>query len=301
MTALGQSEGAVADRRGWYGPGSQAWQLDREAMLLLGAGPRALLLQIAHPAVAAGVDEHSDFRTDPWARLRATLGSYLAIVYGTRARATSEIGRLNALHRGIVGSGYAARDPELSLWVHATLIDSTLAASHAWLAPLDRRRRAAFYEETRPIGRAFGIPDTMLPADIDAFDAYVAGMLATGGPLVVSDVARDLAAVILRPPLPGRLAELGVPVGAYAWTMLPAVGLLPAVVRERFGLAWGPRERVVAAWLVAGWRFWRPLLPAAFRQMPQALAADRRIAAGGPSTGGDRPATRGESPGTLRR
>ena len=69
---------------GLYGPGSEAWRLNREAALLLGAGPRALLLQIAHPLVAEGVDQHSDFRADPWARLAGTLRSYLRIVYGTQ-------------------------------------------------------------------------------------------------------------------------------------------------------------------------------------------------------------------------
>ena len=162
-------------------PGPEAWRLNREAMLLLGAGPRALLLQLAHPAVAAGVAEHSDFRTDPWRRLHATLRSYLTIVYGTTAAARAEIRRLNALHRGIIGPGYSARDPELALWVHATLIDSTIVANDAWIEPLSRARRAAFYLETRPIGRAFGVPDDLLPADLEAFEAYVATMLVRVG------------------------------------------------------------------------------------------------------------------------
>ncbi|HEY8800211.1 MAG TPA: oxygenase MpaB family protein, partial [Candidatus Limnocylindrales bacterium] len=93
----------AAELNGFYGPDSEAWALNREAMLLLGAGPRALLLQLAHPLVAAGVADHSDFRTDPWARLRATLRSYLAIVYGTGTAARAEIRRLNALHRTITG------------------------------------------------------------------------------------------------------------------------------------------------------------------------------------------------------
>ena len=79
---------------GLYGPRSQAWRLNREATLLLGAGPRALLMQIAHPLVAEGVAQHSNFREDPWRRLRATLRSYLTIVYGTTTQARAEIGRL---------------------------------------------------------------------------------------------------------------------------------------------------------------------------------------------------------------
>ena len=92
-----------AARAGLYGPDSEAWRLNREAMLLLGAGPRALLLQIAHPLVAEGVDQFSDFRLDPWRRLSATLRSYLTIVYGSRSAARAEIGLLNRLHRAIGG------------------------------------------------------------------------------------------------------------------------------------------------------------------------------------------------------
>ncbi len=276
---------------GLHGPDSESWRLNREAMLLLGAGPRALLLQIAHPAVAAGVDEHSDFRADPWRRLALTLRSYLTIVYGTSGAARAEIRRLNALHRAIVGPGYAARDPELALWVHATLIDSTIVANDAWLGPLSRARRAAFYLESHPIGRAFGVPAELLPADLEAFERYVEAMLGPAGPVRVSATARELAQSVLRPPLAplanwmplgagaaGLLAR--VPAAAYAWTLWPAIGLLPAGVREEYGLTWGTRERLVARWLVAGWRFWRPFLGESFRQMPKALAADRRIGRG---------------------
>ncbi len=273
---------------GLFGPASEAWRLDREAMLLPGAGPRALLLQLAHPLVAAGVDEHSDFRSDPWHRLAATLRSYLTIIYGTTAAARAEIGRLNGLHRSIVGPGYSARDPELSMWVHATLVDSTIVAYDAWLEPLSPDRRAAFYAETLPIGRAFGIPESVLPADLQAFERYMDWMIGPGGPVKVSPVARELAEVVLRPPL-GPLAALfpfqgatarvlgRVPAGSYAWTLWPAIGLLPDPVRKGYRLPWGVRERIVAAWLVTAWRAWRPILPPAFRQMPQALAADRRL------------------------
>jgi uncharacterized protein (DUF2236 family) len=277
---------------GLYGPASEAWRLNREAMLLLGAGPRALLLQLAHPAVAAGVAEHSDFRADPWRRLAGTLRSYLTIVYGSTAAARGEIRRLNALHRGIVGPGYSARDPELSLWVHATLVESTIAVHDAWIEPLPAARRATYYAETRPIGRAFGVPEALLPADLTAFDRYVAEMLAPSGPVRVSELARELGRVVLRPPLaplapllpvpttPAAAVLRRLPAEAYAWTLWPSVGLLPATVRDDYGLAWGLLERTVSAWLVAGWRGWRLLLPPGFRQMPKALAADRRVAGG---------------------
>jgi uncharacterized protein (DUF2236 family) len=265
---------------GLYGPTSEAWRLNREAMLLLGAGPRALLLQLAHPLVAAGVADHSDFRADPWRRLRATLRSYLAIVYGTTTVARTEIRRLNELHRSITGSGYRARDPELSLWVHATLVETTIVAHDAWVEPLDRERRSRYYAETLPIGRAFGVPTDLLPPDLGAFEAYVESMIGPAGPVRVSPVARELADAVLHPPLgPVMPALAGLPAAAYAWTLWPAVGLLPAGIRAEYGLPWGPLERAIAAWLVFGWRAWRPILPQSFRQMPHALAADRRIEA----------------------
>ncbi|HEY3164817.1 MAG TPA: oxygenase MpaB family protein [Candidatus Limnocylindrales bacterium] len=263
---------------GLYGPGSEAWALNREAMLLLGAGPRALLLQLAHPQVAAGVADHSDFRADPWARLDGTLRSYLRIVYGTRTAARAEIRRLNELHRSITGPTYRARDPELALWVHATLVDSTIVVADRWLEPLSRDRRARYYAETLPIGRAFGIPSDLLPRDLDAFDAYVARSIGPDGPVRVGPTARELADVILHPPLGPVLPPLaGLPSWMYAWTLWPAVGLLPDGVRRDYGMRWGPLERSVAVWLVAVWRGWRPILPVSFRQMRQALAADRRV------------------------
>jgi uncharacterized protein (DUF2236 family) len=267
-----------SDIEGLFGPDSEAWRLYREEMLLLGAGPRALLLQLAHPLVAAGVDEHSDFRADPWRRLKGTLRSYLTIVYGTATAARAEIRRLNGLHRSIAGAGYTARDPDLALWVHATLVDTTIAAYDAWLEPIPGDQRARYYAETLPIGRAFGVPADLLPPDLDAFESYVASMLAPDGPIRVSPVARDLAEAVLHPPLGPVVPVLAaVPARFYAWTLWPSIGLLPASVRTDYGFRWGPIERAVSAWLVAGWRGWRPLLPVAFRQMPQALAADRRV------------------------
>lgn len=295
---------------GLYGPGSEAWRLNREAALLLGAGPRALLLQLAHPLVAEGVDQHSDFRADPWARLAGTLRSYLRIVYGTSQQARTEIRRLNRLHDRVAGpvhdpvaaarfgEAYTARDPELALWVHATLVDSTLATVDAWLTPLSPGRRAAFYAETRPVGRLFGIPEALLPADIDAFDRWMAAQRAPHGPVHPTAVSRDLAWTILRPPLAPAVANgplaarLGaastpvaaalrqVPPGAASWLLVPAIGLLPASVRRDYGFTWGPRERLLAAWLVTAWRAWRPLVPASWRWFPQALAADRRTRGG---------------------
>ncbi len=270
---------AEDDARGLYGPGSEAWALNREAMLLLGAGPRALLLQLAHPGVAAGVADHSDFRADPWRRLQGTLRSYLTIVYGTGTQARAEIRRLNGLHRTISGPGYQARDPDLSLWVHATLVDSTIVVADRWLEPISRGRRRRYYEETIPIGRAFGIPAELLPADLDAFEAYVDAAIGPDGPVHPNEVARELADAVLNPPLGPVIPALSaLPAPFYAWTLWPALELLPPSVRTEYGFARGPLRTAVNTWLVGAWRWWRPRLPIELRQMPAARAADRRTA-----------------------
>jgi uncharacterized protein (DUF2236 family) len=293
---------------GLYGPESEAWRLNREAALLLGAGPLAVLLQVAHPLIAEGVAAHSTFKADPWARLTGTLRSYLRIVYGTEAEALGEIRRLNGLHRSIAGpvvdpealgrfgGAYAARDPVLSLWVHATLIWATLVTVERWLGPVPRHRRARLYAETLGVGRAFGVPEVMLPADLDAFEGYVEGMLGPDGPVHPTATSRDLAAAILHPPLApvverGAVAtRLGptapamarflrrAPRSAMTPFLQPSVALLPDGLREELGLPWGAAEQAVAAWLTTMWRLWRPAFPPTMRWFPQALAADARIA-----------------------
>jgi uncharacterized protein (DUF2236 family) len=105
-------------------------------------------------------------------------------------------------------------------------------------------------------------------------------VIGPGGPVVVGDPARDLGDAVLHPPLAPVVPALGwLPSAAYAWTLWPAIGLLPPTIRAGYGFRWGPMEQIVSAWLVAAWRSWRRVLPASFRQMPQALAADARIAA----------------------
>ncbi len=199
---------------------------------------------------------------------------------------------VDPLARSVTGATtYDARDSALSLWVHATLVESTLALNEAWLGPLDAVEAARFYAETLPIAQAFGISESVLPPDLSAFRRWWDGMLGPGGPIQVTPTARDLAAAILAPPLgplagdgpgailPGALGPLlaAVPRGWLGFLLWPALGLLPARVREGYGIHWTPGRRVVAAWLGASWRAWSAVLPPAWRTMPWALEADRRI------------------------
>src|SRR3954454_15058163 len=120
---------------GFYGPDSMMWKINREAVLL-GAGPAALLLQVAHPSVAQGVAEHSNFESDPFGRLRRTLMTTMDLVFGDGRRAEAAVRRLNTIHAGVRGEDYRALDPALLLWVQVTLIKTSVEAYSRWVGPL---------------------------------------------------------------------------------------------------------------------------------------------------------------------
>lgn len=265
---------------GFYGPGSQMWRINREAVLLA-AGPAALMLQVAHPLVAEGVAQHSTFEADPPARLLNTLRTTLALVFGDGPRAEWAVRRLNRAHAAVRGEvrdpearglaeRYRALDPALLLWVQATLIWTSVQAYERWVGAITPAERETFWAEARRVGVRMGIPLEESPADWAAFEAYWASMVAPGGPIRVTPTGRRLGRIIARSPLPFLPAPL------IDLMMLPAIALLPASVRAGYGLPWGPARARVAELLGLAIRLWVHALPRAWRAMPQARAADRR-------------------------
>ena len=225
--------GAV--RPGFYAESSITRRVNRENVLLLGGG-RALLMQLAHPSVAAGVDAHSDFRTNPVRRLRRTVRMTMAIIFGDRETAMAAARAVNKAHARVRGEGYRALDPDLLLWVHATLVDSALVTYATFVQPLSPREQDDFYQESKLVGELLGVPREHFPERIEDFDRYVARMLESGT-VAVSDVALGLGRLVLRP----RLRLLPGPV------MIPfeivTAGLLPPRLRDQYGLAWGPAQQ----------------------------------------------------------
>jgi uncharacterized protein (DUF2236 family) len=283
---------------GFYGPDSRMWRINREAVLL-GAGPTALLLQIAHPLIAEGVAAHSDYPADPFGRLRRTLRTTLAMVFGDGPEAERAVARLNHVHATVRGavtdpaareaigaSTYRALDPELLLWVQATIIVMSVRAYDAWVGPLGSADREGFWQEARVVGQRLGIPERLSPATWPELEAWFEAQLRPGGPIVVTPTARRLASDIVRPPipmLPGPLVDLAA---------LPGLALLPERVREDFGIPWSARRALLARLLWSGLRAWVTVTPRSWRAMPQARAAERRtasVAAGGRFGAGIRP------------
>ena len=260
---------------GLFGPDSMAWRVDRE-VLILGGGTCALLMQLAHPAVAAGVEQHSDFRADPFARLRRTLTASFDVVFGDAGRADRAIARMNAIHgvvRGAVpesGVEYFARDPQLLLWVHATLIDTALRVYDRYVSPLTDAEAQRYYAESAQIAFRLGVPDELMPASFGELRNWMAGLI-TSGEVAVSPTARALAPSVLYPTrFPPRIA--------WDAAHLVSMSVMPSSLRDQYRLTWSPaRERAMRR--VSGVvRRVLPLVPAPLRFVPQYRSAVRRTA-----------------------
>jgi uncharacterized protein (DUF2236 family) len=234
-----------------------------------------VLLQLAHPLVAAGVAEHSDFREDPLRRLVATINTSLAVTFGDRAQAAAAAEAVRRVHEHVAGrlpqaqgpweagTAYRAGDPELALWVFATLVETGLDGYELFVAPLTPGDRCRYYAESAPFAAAFGAGPPVLPATYEEFRDYYGAMVRER--LVIGDLAREQARAVLR----ARLG--GLPVAPPA--VLLAGLLLPPRVRAAYRVppvprvAAAPVRRVIAA------------APPAARYWPAYLSARRRVAA----------------------
>ncbi len=270
--------GRVGDP-GLFGPSSLAWRINAESRLLLGGG-RALLMQIAHPLVAAGVADHSDFTAEPFDRLWRTVGTALTVVFGDTEQAHSAVRRVDGIHARVRGSRgatrYSALDSELLLWVHATLVDSSLAAYDAFVRPLPPTVRERYYLEMRTMGTAFGVPEELHPPTYAAFRSYLG---RTIDEMQIGAECRLVARQVLSPTAPIVLAP------AMLLGGLASVGLLPPRIRDGLGLRWNrAAERAFAA-LAASLRASGPLMPDRVRRWPHARSAERRMSPTGRSGG----------------
>lgn len=244
-------------------------RVNRERVLLVG-GQRALVMQVAHPLVAAGVDQHSDFPARALARLRRTLGLSLTMVYGSPEEARSAADQVRAVHDRVTGvadgSPYRANDPGLLLWVNATLIDTTMTVYERFVRRLTESERQSFYEESVEPAVGFGISRELVPSDLDSFDRYVHAMLS-GDELRATDAGRRLVGDVLRPPLPLPLRAPA------AMIRRLTVALLPGRIRDLFDLRVRPGDRLALAATSLASRTVLPLVPPVLREFSRARTA----------------------------
>jgi len=280
MPGMGSTIPAMADA-GLFGPETMTWRVNREGVLLLGGG-RALILQVAHPLVAAGVAEHSNYREDPWGRLYRTLDLTTKIVFGSTHTAREASERIWRVHGRVhgetaepggrypAGTPYDARSPELLMWVHATLVDTSLLIYTRYVGSLTIAERNRYYDEQKLLGEQFGVPRDEQPRTFADFNAYVQEMLESDR-IAVTDALRDVVDATLRPELPIVARPL------VSAMNLVTVGLLPDRLRRDLGVPWGTgRSRLFEAsrLMMSGIL---PVLPRVMRDFPPARSADRRV------------------------
>ncbi len=270
----------LAEATGYFGPETVTWKLYREPLFVLG-GVRALILQVAHPAVADGVARFSNFQADPFGRGYRTFAAMAMIYFGDKRQAEATAQRLRRIHSGIRGayetgfdnfsqvvkSEYSANDPDLLFWVLATLTDTTLRV-YEWLPASDLPPdwKEQFYEESKIAARLLGISDEVYPANLQDFNRRFSDTL--DGPLLGSaETCRAMTHAILHHPRsPEKLASLF------------AAGWLPAPLCERLGIdaGAGPVARLERLLRNLSWLY--RLIPRPLRYNPAYHQARYRIA-----------------------
>ncbi|MEP7120256.1 MAG: oxygenase MpaB family protein [Byssovorax sp.] len=274
------SAGVKDPRAGLFGPGSMTWRISRESIVFLGAG-RAALLQLAHPYVAHGIEQHSATRADPVGRFNRTFLHVYGMIFGDLESAVTAARRVRKVHdriHGVIdedvgryprGHRYTAHDEPALLWVFATLTETSVMAYELGVGRLSAAEKDAYYQEIKLFAGLFGIAEAAMPPDWPAFKRYCEETMACDA-VAVGRPARETARFLLTPPR----GVLGPFMRSYAAL---TTGLLPPRLREAFGLAFGPAEeasfrRTLRA-VELGW----PLLPDRLRWVPDYVEARRRI------------------------
>ncbi|MFJ3670418.1 oxygenase MpaB family protein [Streptomyces sp. NPDC090106] len=265
-----------------FAPGSILWDIAGDVRLLLSL-PAALVLQVAHPAVGAGVDDHSVFRTDPWGRAQRSLGSLQLWVYGGE-QAREEGLRLRQLHKGISGidtrgRSYHALAPAYYAWVHATAYPGFLRAARYLSDPLDDAEERRLYDELLRLGDILGINRRDMPRTPEEFWPYFDTMVSEElePTVVVRELLDPRRRIALPPGAPALLRllwpVLRPPLGRLH--VFVTIGLLPPVARAWLGLPWTRRDERRLRRFGAVVRTLVPLLPERLRYLPLAYRARR--------------------------
>lgn len=268
--------------RGYFTDDSPIRRVTRERAVGL-SGPRALLMQAAHPLAVAGLLAHSESLEDPYVRLGRTIKVLHAVTFGSRADADRTTARVRAMHRAVrgrlpeavgiypAGTPYQADDPRLLLWILYALADSAMVVYSAYVGRLDRADRAALWEDYKIVGELFGLERRQMPATLSDLEDYGRQML-TGDELHVGDWARRRARqIVLQPPTPALARPVVETVNFIT------IALLPDRIRSAYGFWPLPPAAVRRVLVGAGALYVRrgvlPVLPAQIRQVPAARRA----------------------------
>ncbi len=231
--------------------------------LLIASGGTASLLQTAHPKIAQGVYDHSHVADDPLGRLRGTLQWSYAVVFGSREEAERLSAAVTKMHEKVAGPGYRAGDPELQVWVQATLfavaVDTYQAIFRREFTPDELE---GYYRQTKIFATILGCPEEMPPATYADFRDYYSTMLAE---IQITAESRAIADQVLHPRLPlGRVNE-----PALAAIRLITAGLMPEPIRVQYGWPWDAARERRYRLLMGSLAAFYPRLPRRIRTLPR--------------------------------
>jgi uncharacterized protein (DUF2236 family) len=261
------------------GPGSITWKVNCEMVAVAGWG-RAILLQLAHPAIAAGVHDHSYFRGNllsSFRRLHSSVRAMLSLTFGDTEQMIAAAARINTIHDRVRGQArdvsrepYSAHDPELQRWVHATLLESVPLTYGLLVRPLTLRERDEYCSEAAIMEPLLGMPAGWLPRDAMQLDTYMCEMMASGR-IVVTDTSRALARAVLYP------SRWYVAWPLFRAIQLVTIGSLPPSIRQAYGFEWHARDAHTFARWTTLVRTSLRLLPPLAREWPIARRTRARV------------------------
>jgi uncharacterized protein (DUF2236 family) len=268
--------------QGYFEHTSMIRRIHRERAVAL-SGPRALLMQAAHPLAVSGLLAHSSALDDPYDRLARTVQVVNTVVFGSRSDADRVTRRVRAMHRSVSGrlpdragryprgTPYRGDDPELLLWVLFSLVDSALVFYRKYVSSLSRADESSYWEDFKVFGRLFGVPSPHLPDTLDDLHAYRRRML-DGDELFVTDWARRRARqIVFSPPVSWRARPLLETVN------FVTIALLPDPIRRQYGFSALPPPAVRKALVAVGAEYVKrgmlPFLPDQVRLVPSARRA----------------------------
>ncbi|NUR63525.1 MAG: DUF2236 domain-containing protein [Catenulispora sp.] len=234
-------------------------RVNAEACIFAAAG-RAILLQVAHPKVGRGVAEHSRFTEDPLKRLRGTLFYVYGTGFGTPEESAWIAATVNRIHKHVTGPGYSADDPDLQVWVAATLFDSAVLIYEKTLGPMPAAMQEKFCQESARYATSLGCPPELWPSSIAEFNEYWQQQVDR---LEVTDDAKRICRDLMyNKTIPWYLRLL------QPANRLVTAGLLPERVRDQFGLPWSARREKLFRLTMRATRLTYPWVPRRVRQLP---------------------------------
>ncbi len=265
----------ISEEVGYLGPDSVAWKIFREPCILLG-GFRAVMLQMAHPAVAQGVEQSSSFRYDLIGRAKRTIQAMNALVFGSKETALKAARAMHSIHHivhghvpetsksSLAGTFFRANDEELKNWVGLTTINSVIVLFESLVRPLTAAEREQFAYEAQTIALLCGLSEAYHKPSIDDFSVMMEDMFK-GDILATSDVAQGIVLDLFEV-VPTNLDER------------LTLGFLPQPCREMYGIQWGEEEEEDFQTLVRKISFVNRSFPPAIRYIPAYRKAKLRVA-----------------------